>query len=96
VVPRQLGKKTRAVRRRILASYDISSEGQLALDAALAYHDRYQQATAVLAKEGLTVQGRNGVTAHPCVMIADASYKNFLAGLRYLNLSVDEVMDAEA
>lgn len=91
-----LSKKTQVVRKRILKTYEISGEGLLALDAALCYFDRYERANGLLTKQGLTVKGRNGVVAHPCVAVSDAAYKNFLAGLRYLNLSVDEVMpDAE-
>jgi hypothetical protein len=72
---------------KIKLHYTLSPDGELILLGALRSYDRYNEARAIVNAEGLTVtDSRGSLKAHPACSIEAASYKNFLAGMRFLSL----------
>jgi hypothetical protein len=52
--------------------------------------DRTQQAREILARDGITVEGREGVKAHPAIMIERDSRLAFARLVAQLSLDNDE------
>lgn len=90
--PAGLSDQAREWWRRITAEYDLDPAGLLVLEAALQSFDRAAEARAVLAVEGLTVQGRYGVRVHPMVAVERDARAAALRGIKSLNLELEPIL----
>ena len=70
----------------VLETYDLEAHHVRLLQAAAECWDRLQQARALLAEEGITIEGRFGPKAHPAVAIERDSRLAFARLLRELDL----------
>src|SRR4051794_15185705 len=70
----------------IRTKYTLSTDGLLVLRAALESFDDYTTARALVSRMG--VIGQDG-KKNPACDVQAVSYKNFLAGFRYLGLDAD-------
>ena len=52
--------------------------------------DRCQQAREILKREGITIEGREGVKTHPCIAIERDSRAAFASLLKQLNLDEED------
>jgi phage terminase small subunit len=91
--PRHLSLAARKWWSCVLASYQIEDHLIPTLTAAAEAWDRKEQAREVLAKEGLTVECRDGTKTHPCVAVERDSRLAFLRAVRELRLDPDQPDD---
>jgi P27 family predicted phage terminase small subunit len=85
--PTHLSPATRNFWRGIVREFDLEAHQLKTLEAACQAWDRYQQARAILSKEGLTFVDRLGnVRARPEGKIETDSRVGFLRAMRELGL----------
>lgn len=85
-VPRHLTVRSRKWFRSVIAEYKLEPHHLKLLLAAAECWDRGVEAREVLQKDGLTVDGRFGKKAHPCVNIERDNKILFARLLRELQL----------
>jgi P27 family predicted phage terminase small subunit len=88
--PSHLQPETKEWFTRVSNDYELEEHHLKLLQLAAEAWDRCREARAQLAKEGLTVEGREGVKAHPCVQIERDSSNRFSALIKQLGLDVTE------
>lgn len=75
------------LRAKLLKEFELDDAGQLALlDTAGRALDLALQAEAQLSREGMTVKGRHGPVAHPCIKVAREARGRLMAALKHLKL----------
>lgn len=75
------------LRKSIAAEFKIDSSASLALlDVAAEAFDQALAAEAILAKDGLVVQGSRGPRPHPCTNISRDARMRMMTALKALNL----------
>ena len=74
----------------VLATYDIEDHLVPTVTAACEAWDRKEQARLILAKDGLTVDCRDGKKTHPCVAVERDARLAYLRAVRELCLSTEE------
>jgi phage terminase small subunit len=74
---------------KVLADYDLQPHHLRLLEAAADSWDRMTAARERLLAEGLTVEGKSGTKAHPCVNVERDARIAFSRLLRELDLDVD-------
>ena len=84
----QLTAKAHAVRRRILAEWELTDAQVILLDRALSYSDLADRYQAVLDAEGLTMVNEQSGAArpHPALAALKLARGNFLTAWRMLEL----------
>lgn len=83
--------------RSVVADYELQSHHVRLLTLAAESWDRCQQAREILAKEGITIAGREGgVRPHPCIAIERDAKISFARLIAQLNLDVEEPDKANA
>jgi phage terminase small subunit len=87
--PAHLSAPARELWRAILKDYQLEPHHMATLQKALEAFDRAEQARDIIAREGLTVEGRYGSRPNPCVSIERDSRAAFLQGLRQLHLDLE-------
>jgi P27 family predicted phage terminase small subunit len=86
-----LTPRMQAFFKRITSRYRLLDHHLAVLAATCEAHDRMQQATALLTKDGLTITTRHGeVRSHPAAAIERDSRTAFWRGLRELGLSDED------
>jgi hypothetical protein len=73
-----------------MAGYLIEDHMVSIVTAAAESWDRKEQARLILAKEGLTVECRDGRKTHPCVAIERDARLAYLRAVRELCLSAED------
>jgi phage terminase small subunit len=71
----------------VLVDYEMDPHDLKLLQLAAETWDQYEDARTILAREGLTVVGRHGLKAHPCVSIVRDARAQFAMLVKQLNLS---------
>jgi phage terminase small subunit len=85
-----LAPATQAWFNGVLEDYDLEEHDRRLLTLAAQAWDRIQEARAELQKDGLTIEGRQGIKPHPCIAIERDSANRFAALIKQLELNVDE------
>ena len=94
--PRHLKAATRRWFEAVAGDWDLEEHHLRLLQLAGEAWDRCQEARALIAKEGLTVQTRDGgAKLHPACRVEDASRIAFARLVRELDLDVDPPADAK-
>jgi len=94
--PAHLGPETREWFRSVVADWALQSHHVRLLTLAAESWDRCQQAREILAKEGITIAGREGgVRPHPAVAIERDAKISFARLIAQLNLDVEEPVAAK-
>lgn len=88
---KKLSNQARKLKKSLSKEYDISDEaGVLLLQTAMEAYDEFQDAKAIVDREGLTVRGdRGGIKAHPLLSVIRDSRGQFLMALKHLNLDIE-------
>jgi len=94
--PRHLSDESRRIWRELNAGWILEGDQLLTLRTALEAFDRLQQARRILDIEGLTCVSRTAagevkVCRHPASSIEKEARNGFLAALKMLGLTMDEV-----
>ena len=92
--PAHLSKAARKWWSGVMATYEIEDHAVATVTCAAQAFDRMEQARLILAKDGLTVDCRDGVKTHPAVGIERDSRLAFLRAVRELCLSTENPDDA--
>jgi P27 family predicted phage terminase small subunit len=88
--PAHLAENTRLWWRQVVRNYVLEPHHLLLLQAAGEAWDRLQQARELLARDGLTIGGREGgMRPHPAAAIERDSRIAFARLIRELDLDVD-------
>lgn len=88
--PDHLAPETRLWWDTIVRDYQLEAHHLKLLQATAEAWDRFQQARAELARDGLTVKtGDGNIKAHPCVAIERDARTSFARLLRDLDLDVE-------
>ena len=88
--PNHLKAATRRWFSEIAFTWTLETHHLKLLQAAAEAWDRYQQARALIAREGLTVTTRDGgQKLHPACRVEDAARIAFSRALRELDLDID-------
>jgi len=90
--PAGLSTEAREWWRRITAEFELDAGGLLVLGAALESFDRAAEARALIAVEGLTVEGRYGPRAHPMVAVERDARAAMVRGLKSLGLELEPIL----
>jgi len=88
--PRHLSLAARKWWSGVMADYLIEDHMVPTVTAAAESWDRKEQARLILAKEGLTVECRDGRKTHPCVAIERDARLAYLRAVRELCLSAED------
>jgi hypothetical protein len=90
--PRQLGEHGLAFWRSVQSEYAVSDTGGIELLAqAAAALDRAEECAAVIARDGLTIQGSSGIKDHPLVKHELANRAFVTRAIARLGLDVEPV-----
>jgi phage terminase small subunit len=90
--PKTLGTAGRRLWRRIVEDYVLDGAGLIILESACMNLDRETDATAAIAREGMTTVDRFGqAKVHPAVLIERDARAGKLRALKQLNLDVEPV-----
>jgi P27 family predicted phage terminase small subunit len=88
--PAHLREPTRTWWRSVVRDYQLEPHHMMLLRAAGECWDRLQEARELLAKDGLTVEGREGgIRPHPAVQIERDARIGFARLIRELDLDVE-------
>ena len=90
LIPKHLTKESQAWWRHIAEQYQLEAHHERLLTLAAEAWDRCQQAREILKREGITVKGREGIRAHPCISIERDSRAAFASLVKQLQLDDDE------
>lgn len=89
--PKHLSTEARDLWKRLHDGHAIDDAGGLALlNSACESFDLAEQARALMAAEGLTLQGRQGPKPHPAAMIRHNAIASMHSALRLLRLSPED------
>ena len=90
--PDYLRPETRQWFASVVADWELQSHHIRLLTLACESWDRCQEARAILAKEGITIAGREGgVRPHPCIAIERDAKISFARLIAQLSLDGDEL-----
>ncbi len=89
----KLSRRARRRMHRLAKAYDITDEGgEAILEAMWSAWDLWQEAQAVVDREGLTVPGdRGGCKAHPLTATIRDARSQYLLALKMLNLDLEPI-----
>jgi P27 family predicted phage terminase small subunit len=92
---RKLSVEAQQIKDGLLAEYDISDTGGLAiLQRGLEAFDDMRKAQRVIDKQGMTFLGERGqIKAHPLLTVVRDCRAQFLAALKQLNLDIEPLHD---
>jgi P27 family predicted phage terminase small subunit len=92
--PQHLQPETRAWFDAVVETYTLEPHHVRLLQLAAEAWDRAQEARAAIAKDGITVYGREGgMKTHPAVAVERDSANRFATLLKQLNLDVETPAD---
>lgn len=91
--PAGLSVRSRKLWRDVVSGWEMDAPGLELLRLACQALDRSDEAQAVLERDGVVVEGRYGVRAHPAVGIRRDAAVEAARHLRELALSPEEVAD---
>ncbi len=75
---------------RLATEYDIRDHAAAAiLEIAVSSHARARVCREAIKKDGLTVEGPNGIKAHPLIAQERSAHQQVLAALRRLGATID-------
>jgi P27 family predicted phage terminase small subunit len=88
--PEYLGEPERQIWRDVFHDFDLSTRAAIAvLITSLEAHQRARECRETIAREGLTVVGRDGqAKAHPLLAVERDARQAWLAGIRALGLEL--------
>ena len=92
-VPKAPAHLSRAARKwwsGVMADYLVEDHAIQTVTAAAEAWDRKEQARLILAKDGLTVDCRDGLKTHPCVAVERDARLAYARLVRELCLSAEE------
>jgi hypothetical protein len=88
--PRSLGKDGRRLWKSVTTDYEVGpGELELLETACLAYQ-RHLEAQVLLDRDGLVVEGRYGVRAHPAAALARDNAALMARALRQLRVELED------
>jgi P27 family predicted phage terminase small subunit len=88
--PDHLGEPERQIWRHVLGDYDLKNETAVdVLTTALEAHQRAREARETIAREGMTVDGRDGqAKVHPLLAVERDARSGWLLALKQLGLEL--------
>jgi P27 family predicted phage terminase small subunit len=88
--PEHLGAPERQIWNDVLRDYELTARVSLAvLSTSLEAHQRAREARETIAREGMTIIGRDGqVKVHPLLAVERDARQAWLAGIRTLGLEL--------
>ena len=94
--PAHLSKAARKWWSGVMESYEVEDHVIQTVTAAAEAWDRKEQARLILAKDGLTVECRDGLKTHPCVAVERDARLAYLRAVRELCLSAEDPDESRA
>ena len=88
--PVGLGTAGKALWRKVCTERVFSAAEGALLETMCAAFDRHQEATVVVSRDGLVVDGRFGVRQHPAAAIARDSAQLMRALAKQLDVALDD------
>ena len=88
--PNHLGEPERQIWAGVFRDFDLTTEAAVAvLVTALEAHQRARECREAIARDGMTVEGRDGqAKVHPLLSVERDARAAWLAGLRTLGLEL--------
>jgi phage terminase small subunit len=88
--PSTLGKAGAGLWRRVVAEYEVGPGEAELLEAACIQWQRIHDAEALVAADGLVIDGARGRTAHPAIAVSRDASRLLAALVRHLRIELVE------